>query len=1023
MPSAGGARDPAASATPEPAPARVLGRNRLQSEHFDSSSSPPVWGPPPTHTNRRRTAGVGGAWAPIIRAFPGSANFTVCDAAIGDLAYPFASRKPALFLGSWATSSHRHQAHRRHPLLRARPRAVAAVLHRASSTSPRSGAARPSSSARAGSSRRVFSRRQRRRRRARRRSARAAAPRASCASTPTASARSIFEVEDIEKTFALLEERGGTPITDIQRFTGRRRHAAPVLDHHAVRRHHVPLPSSATATARCSRAVVPRTSRAAAQQPLRLPAHRPRHVELPDHEADAAVARARARLRAALGGRVPHQRRRRATRKTGSGLKSIVMWDPASGVKFANNEPFAPVLQELADQHLQRGATAATACSTSRSRSADIVSAVRGLRAQRRRRSCRRRARYYDMLPERLAKTRHRARSTRTSTMLRELEILVDGDQPPRVPAADLPEGVGRPLRRPEGRPVLLRDHPAQGRSRASAPATSARCSRASSASRRERGVDLMLDRMQVGDVAQQAPHPAARRRRRAALRGVLHARRLRRPVHDRLPPAPAAHAARRRRATHGWAVPRGRRRRARRSRKRHYRTQALPRRGGAADRRAHAAAASTTTSSSRRRVPDRRPIRSTSPTATPTSCIFIHEGGGTLRSLLGDVAFAQGDYVFVPRACCTGSSPTTAPQYWLSIECAAGFDLPAAVAQRGRPAAHGRAVLPPRLPAPAASRRRATRASASWSCKRGGAFHGFTLDDSPLDVVGWDGTVYPWAFPILNFQPRVGLVHLPPTWHGTFAARGALICSFVPRLVDFHPDAIPCPYPHSSSTATRSSSTATATSRRARASARAASRTTRPASPTARTPAPTRAASAPRRPTSWPSCSTPTQPLRRDRTPAGARRGPRTTTTSFAVADRASASLRLVLGPRAFHIPTAMSPARSGHRRSRRASRQRQVDRERRALAELALDLDLAAVELDEPARQRQAQARALGAHAARLRELLELAEQPRQVLARDADARVGDHRRPGARRRRARPTRTTPPRGVNLMAFEIRL
>jgi homogentisate 1,2-dioxygenase len=82
---------------------------------------------------------------------------------------------------------------------------------------------------------------------------------------------------------------------------------------------------------------------------------------------------------------------------------------------------------------------------------------------------------------------------------------------------------------------------------------------------------------------------------------------------------------------------------------------------------------------------------------------------------------------------------------------------------------------------------------------KRGDRWHGFTFVDSPLDVVGWDGSVYPWAFPILNFQPRAGLVHLPPTWHGTFGARGALICSFVPRVVDFHPEAIPCPYPHSS--------------------------------------------------------------------------------------------------------------------------------------------------------------------------------------------------------------------------------
>ena len=82
---------------------------------------------------------------------------------------------------------------------------------------------------------------------------------------------------------------------------------------------------------------------------------------------------------------------------------------------------------------------------------------------------------------------------------------------------------------------------------------------------------------------------------------------------------------------------------------------------------------------------------------------------------------------------------------------------------------------------------------------KRGGRFHGFEWAGSPMDVVGWDGTVYPWAFPILNFQPRVSSVHLPPTWHGTFAAKGALVCSFVPRPVDFRPDAVPCPYPHAS--------------------------------------------------------------------------------------------------------------------------------------------------------------------------------------------------------------------------------
>jgi homogentisate 1,2-dioxygenase len=82
---------------------------------------------------------------------------------------------------------------------------------------------------------------------------------------------------------------------------------------------------------------------------------------------------------------------------------------------------------------------------------------------------------------------------------------------------------------------------------------------------------------------------------------------------------------------------------------------------------------------------------------------------------------------------------------------------------------------------------------------KKGDQFARRTPACSPFDVVGWDGTVWPFAFPILNFQPKTGLVHLPPTIHTTFAARGVLICSFVPRLTDTHPEAIPCPYPHAS--------------------------------------------------------------------------------------------------------------------------------------------------------------------------------------------------------------------------------
>jgi homogentisate 1,2-dioxygenase len=82
---------------------------------------------------------------------------------------------------------------------------------------------------------------------------------------------------------------------------------------------------------------------------------------------------------------------------------------------------------------------------------------------------------------------------------------------------------------------------------------------------------------------------------------------------------------------------------------------------------------------------------------------------------------------------------------------------------------------------------------------KRGQQLSESVLANDPFDVYGWDGACWPFAFPIRAFQPKIGLVHLPPTIHVTFTGGGFLVCSFVPRRVDFHDSAIPCPYPHSS--------------------------------------------------------------------------------------------------------------------------------------------------------------------------------------------------------------------------------
>jgi len=177
----------------------------------------------------------------------------------------------------------------------------------------------------------------------------------------------------------------------------------------------------------------------------------------------------------------------------------------------------------------------------------------------------------------------------------------------------------------------------------------------------------------------------------------------------------------------------------------------------------------------------------------------YIHEGSGLLRTVLGDLRFEAKDYVFVPKGILHRFVPDPGvSQYWLSMELFGGLHLPRQWRNE---------VGQLRMDAPYSHRdfRRVEfrgpmdEGIRKLLVKRQNAFHGFCYEESPLDVVGWDGSVYPWAFPILNFQPRVGLVHLPPTWHGTFAARNALICSFVPRKVDFHPEAIPCPYPHSS--------------------------------------------------------------------------------------------------------------------------------------------------------------------------------------------------------------------------------
>jgi homogentisate 1,2-dioxygenase len=178
---------------------------------------------------------------------------------------------------------------------------------------------------------------------------------------------------------------------------------------------------------------------------------------------------------------------------------------------------------------------------------------------------------------------------------------------------------------------------------------------------------------------------------------------------------------------------------------------------------------------------------------------VFVLGGRGAVRSPMGDLLVAPGDYVLLPKGLLHRwvFEGNEAP-HGLSMEFFGGvgvpsrFRNPVGQLRMDAPYSH-RDFRRPDFRGPLDEGLREV-----W-VKSGEELQRFVYPHSPLDVVGWDGSLYPWAFPILNFQPRVSSVHLPPTWHGTFEASGALICSFVPRPLDFHPDAVTCPYSHTS--------------------------------------------------------------------------------------------------------------------------------------------------------------------------------------------------------------------------------
>jgi len=179
---------------------------------------------------------------------------------------------------------------------------------------------------------------------------------------------------------------------------------------------------------------------------------------------------------------------------------------------------------------------------------------------------------------------------------------------------------------------------------------------------------------------------------------------------------------------------------------------------------------------------------------------LFVHEGTGTLETQYGTLTYGRGDYLVIPTGVLWRLVPDQGTdQRMLVVECSGGhieaprrYLSPSGQLLESAPYSERDIRPPDRLET------RDERGEFEVRVRARGAITRFRYAYHPLDVVGWDGYLWPFAFNIGDFEPITGRVHQPPPVHQTFEGPGFVLCSFVPRLFDYHPLAIPAPYNHS---------------------------------------------------------------------------------------------------------------------------------------------------------------------------------------------------------------------------------
>ena len=177
---------------------------------------------------------------------------------------------------------------------------------------------------------------------------------------------------------------------------------------------------------------------------------------------------------------------------------------------------------------------------------------------------------------------------------------------------------------------------------------------------------------------------------------------------------------------------------------------------------------------------------------------IFVHRGSGKLRTQLGNIDFAYGDYLVIPRGMIYQLEFNDYDNRLLIIQSFHPVYTPKRYRNWfGQLLEHSPFCERDMRP-PSELETHNEEGEFLIKIKKEDVLYDFVYAHHPFNVVGWDGYNYPYAFSIHDFEPITGRVHLPPPIHQTFETSAFVICSFVPRLYDYHPDSIPSPYNHS---------------------------------------------------------------------------------------------------------------------------------------------------------------------------------------------------------------------------------